>query len=242
MINDLWFPVAPGVTSLPSLSTNTTTTTVNITGTDDDGNTIVIGTQTVMTANGVVTPFNETVILAPRVRVGLDVKSYPYALSVATSSVALITKAKLAVNVKPPIPVSSITYSQSSTYSANTDATNATMTNGLLTGSSTGTNDGTLEWIKMDLGASYEVAKLVVGTATTAMPGGWSKADTENADIEYSTDNSTWTNGGNIGTFASEGIYQIAVSFTARYIRLKKASAYLGLMEFYVLAEGQTYP
>lgn len=85
-----WFPVAPGVTTLPSLPS---TSTVDVTGTDDNDQTVTIGTKTVITTDGVVAPYNETRKLAPKVRVRLVVKSLPYGLT-ASTAVVLTTRAK----------------------------------------------------------------------------------------------------------------------------------------------------
>lgn len=85
-----WFPVAPGVTTLPSLPS---TSTVDVTGTDDNDQTVTVGTQTVITTDGVVAPYNETRKLAPRVRVRLVVKSLPYGLT-ASTVVVLTTRVK----------------------------------------------------------------------------------------------------------------------------------------------------
>jgi hypothetical protein len=234
---DFWFPVAPGVTSLP---TTPGTTTTNITGTSDGGSTVTIGTQTTMVVPGTVAPFNEAVVLAPTTRTRLVVSSLPYGLTSGMTSVTLTTKTKL--SRQQPINISNIVYSQSSVYSSNTAATNATMTNGLLTGTATGTNSATLSWIKMDMGAEYEVDRIIVGTATSSLPGGWDKSYTENAAIEYSIDNATWTSGGSTGTFATNGIFEISVSFSARYIRISKQNDYLALTELYPLAPEQSYP
>lgn len=84
-----WFPVAPGVTNLPSTPA---TSTVNITGTADGGGTVTVGTQAVLTASGVVAPYNETSVLVPTVRAGLVVASLPYSLT-ASTAVSVVTRA-----------------------------------------------------------------------------------------------------------------------------------------------------
>jgi hypothetical protein len=138
--------------------------------------------------------------------------------------------------------VASITYSQSSVYGGTSAASNANMTDGSFSNNGAATNsDSPRGFVRMDLGAVYTVGSVVIGTATSAIPGGWSKSYTENRDVEYSTDDSSWTNAFNTGTFASNGIYTFSVSFSARYIRITKATDYVALSEFYALASGQTY-
>jgi hypothetical protein len=144
--------------------------------------------------------------------------------------------------VSVEVPVGSIAYSQSSVYSGTSAASNANMTDGSFGNDGTATNpDGPRGFVRMDLGAVYTVGSVVIGTATNAIPGGWSKTYTENRDVEYSTDDSSWTNAFNTNTFASNGIYTFSVSFNARYIRITKANDYVALSEFYALAPGQTY-
>jgi F5/8 type C domain len=156
------------------------------------------------------------------------------------------------------IPVGSITYSQSSVYSGVSPADNATMTNGSFLDSRTATNAngstyGVIEWVRMDLGAVYQVGSVVIGTGTSNVPGGWSKIWSENRDVEYSIDGTNWTyafttpgiHGGQPPTvFPADGIYTYPVDFTARYIRFSKGAVggnYVLISEFYALAPGQTY-
>lgn len=167
----------------------------------------------------------------------LIAREFEYSL-VLEPEVAAIATGPIAEE-PPPIPLASIAYSQSSVYTGNTSATVANMQDDNVGGTATGTNDGTLEWIAMDLGAIYNVNRVVIGTATTAMPGGWSKSYTENRDIQYSTNGTTWTVGGNTGTFAAEGVYELAVNFSARYIRIVAENDYLALTELYPLALDQ---
>jgi hypothetical protein len=93
----------------------------------------------------------------------------------------------------------------------------------------------------MDLGRIYAVSTVIIGTATSSIPGGWFKSDTENADVQYSNDATTWTTAFNTGTFPADGIYSFTVAFNSRYIRIALAS-YVGISEFYALSPGQTYP
>jgi hypothetical protein len=99
----------------------------------------------------------------------------------------------------------------------------------------------------MDLGGSTRVGSIVVGTATSNIPGGWDKSYTENKDLQYSVDNSSWTTVTNTGTLATNGIYTFTVNITARYIRIANIGldgleVYVGTSEFYALAPGQAYP
>jgi hypothetical protein len=115
------------------------------------------------------------------------------------------------------------------------------MTDGSVTNDGAATDGATSVWIKMDLGASFEIYEVVVGTATSNIPGGWDKSYTENKNVQYSTDNTNWTTAFNTGSFASNGIYTFAVSFTARYIRIFNSTTgglgiYVAISEFYVNA------
>lgn len=118
------------------------------------------------------------------------------------------------------------------------------MTDGSFNNTGAGTNLDAIDWVRMDLGQSYEVGTVVIGTATSNIPGGWNKSYTENRNVQYSTDGTSWTTAFNTGTFATNGIYTFSVSFTARYIRIATPpeSGYLAISEFYALAPGQSYP
>lgn len=136
---------------------------------------------------------------------------------------------------------SSITYSQSGVYPSTTPADNAIMTDGSFNNTGAATTAASLPWIKMDLGASFQITEVVVGTATNNIPGGWDKSYTENKDVEYSTDDTNWTVGFNTGTLATDGIYTFSVNFTARYIRIKnfttsQLGVYVAVSEFYANA------
>ena len=136
---------------------------------------------------------------------------------------------------------SAITYSQSSVWPGSTPANNAIMTDGSFTNDGSATDGGSSVWIKMDLGASFEIYEVVVGTATNNIPGGWDKSYTENRDVQYSTDDTNWTTAFNTGSFASNGIYTFAVNFIARYIRILNSTTsqlgvYVAASEFYANA------
>lgn len=140
------------------------------------------------------------------------------------------------------IPVNSITYSQSSVWSGSTPADNAIMTDKSFTNTGAATGLNNPAWIQMNLGAEYTVAEVVIGTGTGNIPGGWSKFWTENRNVQYSTDGTTWTTAFNTGSFAADGIYTFAVDFNAQYIRIASSgSDYVTVSEFYALATGQTY-
>jgi len=145
-----------------------------------------------------------------------------------------------------PVPIGSIAYSQSSVYGGTSAATNGPMTDGLQTGTQTGLSSGSGEWIKMDLGATYSVDRVVIGNASsTVPPGGWSSSYTNNLDLQYSLDDSNWTTIVNTGDkSAFTFLYTLSFSaVSARYIRLISPSVlYIALTEFYALAPGQTYP
>jgi hypothetical protein len=209
-----WFPVAPGITTLP--------TTPPVVG----------GSMTVTTP---VPVWNETVPITASTVLGLTVQSLPYALEALTEADPLSLVLGLTVRKGPFIDISAITYSQSSVYSSNTAAANAGMTNGSFnTGTQTGTNGTGTQWVKMDLGAIYPVTSVVVGCDfDEALPGGWDKTYAENCDIEISDDDAAWTLLDNTGTFTT-GIQTYAVSASGRYIRiLDNGGGFLAVTEFY---------
>jgi hypothetical protein len=143
------------------------------------------------------------------------------------------------------IDVSAITYDQSTQWLGTALASNSIMTDGSFISTGAATDTGNPSWIRMDLGGSFQVAKVIIGTATNSIPGGWDKTYTENKDVQHSTNGVTWTTAFNTGTFGSEGIYTFTTSFTARYIRIisdGSGDQYVALSEFYVLAPGQSYP
>jgi hypothetical protein len=131
------------------------------------------------------------------------------------------------------IALNQIVYSQSSVYSSNTAATNNKMTDGIFAESSqTGTNNTSVEWIKMDLGSVTNVKSVVIGCDfSNILQGGWGKSYTENKIIQYSTDNINWTTAFNTGTF-NQGIKTFTVNFSARYIRIFH-TGWVCLTEFY---------
>lgn len=140
------------------------------------------------------------------------------------------------------IPVNSITYEQSSTFPSTFAADNLSMTDKTLVNTGAATDLGNPAWIEMNLGSIRNVRKVIIGTATSAIPGSWDKSFTENKIVEYSNDRSVWTTAFNTGTFAANGIYTFDTDFPARYIRIRTTSNdYVALSEFYALGLGQTY-
>ncbi|MCP3887948.1 MAG: discoidin domain-containing protein, partial [Desulfobulbaceae bacterium] len=111
--------------------------------------------------------------------------------------------------------VSDITYSQSSVVPGTTPmspATNSTMTNGSYAEKySTALEyedslDSYDSWVKMDLGAIYEVCAVIVGCDFEGtLVNNFGKKYTENRNVEYSTDNNSWSTAFNTGIF-NQGI------------------------------------
>lgn len=156
------------------------------------------------------------------------------------NAVLLPAHAETSTSVCGDSIVANTTYTQSSVYVENTAATNSTMTNGVFDeASSTGTNDESLEFVMMDLGAIHEVCNVVVGCDlnTTLGEADWGPEYTENRNVEYSTNSSDWSLAFNTGTF-DQGIQTYGASFSARYIRIVNSgddSNYLAVTEFYAL-------
>lgn len=149
-----------------------------------------------------------------------------------------------ALKSSPEIDLTTLVYSQSGLYSYGDvwPATNRRMTSGLWQYThATGTAGDGNDWVKLDMGAEFAVGKVIVGTATRAM-GSWEKSHTENLSIEYSTNNVDWAVAGNTGTLANNGMHEFALTFTARYVRLRRVGAgYVAVSQFFVLAPGQTH-
>ncbi|MEI8251272.1 MAG: discoidin domain-containing protein [Synechococcus sp. ELA057] len=135
------------------------------------------------------------------------------------------------------IVVSSITYSQSSVYTGNTAATNATMTNGSINETTaTGTLASSSAHITMDFGAVFPVANVYLGADyNNTLANGWGPTYTSGRRLVYSTDGSTWTTfEASIATFTSSAIRVYSVSFSARYIRIEPVSSdFVAVTEFY---------
>lgn len=86
----------------------------------------------------------------------------------------------------------------------------------------------------MDLGSVKNVTSVIVGSDfTNTLDGGWGKSYTENKIVQYSNDNSNWTQAFNTGTF-TQGIKTYNFSFSARYIRIT-SSGWLSVTEFYAI-------
>lgn len=139
------------------------------------------------------------------------------------------------------IDVASITYSQSSVYSSNTAATNATMTNGSAAETSaTATNNSAGEFIRMDFGAVVPVARVFIGTASSALAGGWGDNAiwTNNTELQYTTDGTNWTTERTITGLTAATIHTLTVSFSASAIRIIRPvlTDYIVVTEFYALS------
>lgn len=135
--------------------------------------------------------------------------------------------------------ISAISYTQSSVYAGITPVSNAIMTDGSFANTGAATNNGSGQFVQMDLGGVFSVDRVVIGTATSLIPGGWSKFYTENRTVQHSLDNTTWTDTFNTGTFSTNGIYTFNVNITARYLRIiDKANSWIAISEFYALPTG----
>lgn len=138
-----------------------------------------------------------------------------------------------------------ITYSQSTVYPGTNAATELYMNNGSADGSNndnqTGTEGSSGEWIKADLGSSKYVDYIVIGYdyLTNLANGPWGTPYTDNAPIEGSTNNTSWTSEGTAPTYASSGssngLVSVNIGASYRYIRiLGNSNLYLALLEFQI--------
>jgi hypothetical protein len=129
-----------------------------------------------------------------------------------------------------------IFYSQSSVNGLTSGATYYGMNNNSYTELyETGTDNGSLEWIQIDLLSEYEIKQVVIGSDYgNTLNGGWTEFYTENKDVEYSNDGITWTYLFNTGMF-TQGIQTYNVNVSARYLRITSENEYLSVTEFYPL-------
>jgi len=190
---------------------------------------------------------------APRTEVKIpaaQVGVMPLPPAVAGGASVAVPAAVVAVNGVAPeqvgsksLIVSMIAYSQSSLWPGTAPASNSIMTDGSITNTGAATNVGNPPWIQMDLGDAYQIAQVIIGTATSSIPGGWNRGYTSIRDVQYSTDGTTWTTSFNTGALSADGIYTFNVNFIARYIRILGPSGdYVAISEFYALEPGQSYP
>jgi hypothetical protein len=111
--------------------------------------------------------------------------------------------------------------------------------NNSATNSIHGTNNEASAWIEADLGSSKAIGNVQLMDITTSEScvGPWGPPYTNGATVQYSNDNSTWTNVGTVSG-ATDGAY-VTISFggaSARYVRLLMANNWLGLGDFRVFA------
>jgi hypothetical protein len=135
--------------------------------------------------------------------------------------------------------LSAITYTQSSAYEGTTAANNSIMTDGSVENSGAATDDGPDQFIQMDLGAVFSIDRIVIGTATIYIPGGWDRSYTSNRTVQHSVNGTTWTDTFNTGVFEADGIFTFDVDVEARFVRIiHSGNDYIGLTEFYALPAG----
>lgn len=136
----------------------------------------------------------------------------------------------------------STVYTQSSVYPDNTAATwpymNDNSANGSVS-SQTGTQGDGFAYITADVGASRSISKIVIGyDYLNNLAGGWGVTYTEGLAVEGSTDDSNYTSITTTPTYSStgstNGLVDITINGTWRYIRLSKDTAYICLLEFQV--------
>jgi len=131
------------------------------------------------------------------------------------------------------------TMSQSSVYSQNVAATYANMTDdNYLNTDATGTNNGSNEYVRCDLGSVKTVTEIRIAPAHSGLTGGWSEAYTESETVRYSDDAINWTTAYTLPSSMSVGqLDTTQVNFTARYVEVNTLASndYLALCEFQVI-------
>ena len=140
------------------------------------------------------------------------------------------------------LSIPNITYSQSSIFGNQKSASFDGMTNGIYDEIyEIGTdNVNPEEWIQMDLGSVAKVNKVVIGADyDTTLIDYYSKAYTEDRNVQYSIDGTTWTTVFNTGVF-TQPIQTYDVNINARYIRIVAVEDWLAVTEFYALVDNTT--
>jgi YD repeat-containing protein len=136
------------------------------------------------------------------------------------------------------------TYTASSTYPI--AYTGLSTANGMRDGvfgsisSMHGTNNGATEFIQADLGSAQTVNHIRIASAPTSAPGGWGAAYTNGAVIEYSWDATNWFNAGTVSGVVDGSLSSFSLGVTARYVRLRMSSNWLGLGDFQVFSSATT--
>lgn len=136
----------------------------------------------------------------------------------------------------------SITWSQSSTYSGMTAASNANMRDSNATNpvSGTGTNSGSPSYVQADLGASYPIEMVTLGAGTIS-DGGWGGVASylNSAAIKLSEDGADWISASTVSGLSdsppTERHFDIP-AIEARYVRIEKSS-FLAVSTFRIYRE-----
>jgi len=142
-----------------------------------------------------------------------------------------------APNISQCSPLSAI-YSASSNYASFTGLTGTGMCDAVYDNSASvhGTNTGTDEWIQMDLGSVQSISDVIVAPIGSGF-GGWTAGNLDGATLERSDDGTTWTAITTISGSTAGSYLTVAVSASARYLRLRK-TGYLGIGDFYATGGG----
>jgi len=125
--------------------------------------------------------------------------------------------------------ITGITYTASSNYAAYTGLTaEAKMRDGdyISDNSIHGTQNEFNPYIKADLGSTKNVTKINIAPITSTHPDGWGPDYINDIDIEYSTDDSSWTYIITASGHADNVTKTYDVDIDARYIRLYYAGTY----------------
>lgn len=141
--------------------------------------------------------------------------------------------------------VTGTVYTVSSTYSTCNAPTYQYMNNsnadGSINNNQWGSNSGSNQFIKADVGSTKSITKIVIGyDYLSNLPGGWGPSYTQGLSVDISTDNSTWTTITTTPNYAStgstNGLVNVTINSSARYIRLFNSSGYVCTLEFEVWA------
>lgn len=91
------------------------------------------------------------------------------------------------------------------------------------------------QWIQADLGTILTLGRIDVAPINTTHPDAWGPYFLNGAVVEYSTNNTSWTTAGTVSG-AADGVYaSVSLSgISARYVRLRMPSTYLGVGDFRV--------
>ena len=129
------------------------------------------------------------------------------------------------------------TFTVTSTYGGYSGHTSGGLRDGSCTGATSvwGSNSGTLEWIKADLGSIVTIDDVGIGPINSSFDG-WGPSYTDGRLLQISDDDSTWTTVHTLSGHANNTVKTYTVSASGRYVRILYSGGgnYLGVGDFQI--------